>query len=158
MSNKFKVGDKVRRICEDNHGTGFSIRVGDVLTVAEVTGTGELLFDLPGTRRKDTWSLAYYFELVEAAPTMAPDVQPTSLVQTFEQAAGIQPSGHLPDGSSVQKHSAGGLYPCVLVWRDKKASTGYDVGVIIPGHEPIWCRDLDAAVRLGQAWLDGRAA
>ncbi len=22
--------------------------------------------------------------------------------------------GHLPDGSGIQKHSAGGLYPCVL--------------------------------------------
>lgn len=150
MSNKFNVGDRVRRIGGANSLDGATIYPGDVLTVAGHE-TGGLLFNIPGTRMRNTWSDPAMFELVEPAPTMAPDVPPSAL----------QPSGHHPDGSSIQQHSAGGLYPCVLVWRDKKVHDGqgkYDVGVIIPGHEPIWCQHLDAAVALGEAWLKGRAA
>lgn len=56
-------------------------------------------------------------------------------------------SGHLSDGSSVQKHSAGALYPCVLVWRDAKLGTAkYDVGVISPRNpEPLWFSNFDRA-------------
>ena len=97
---------------------------------------------------RDYFLVSRYEARPAPPPTMAPDVPPEAL----------QPSGHHPDGSSIQQHSAGGLYPCVLVWRDKKGTRRYDVGVIIPGHEPIWCRDLDAAVALGEAWLKGRAA
>lgn len=62
-------------------------------------------------------------------------------------------SGHLPDGSSVQKHSAGALYPCVLVWRDAKLSTAkYDVGVISPRNpEPLWFSTFDRAVSVATA-------
>lgn len=68
-------------------------------------------------------------------------------------------SGHLSDGSSVQKHSAGALYPCVLVWRDAKLGgmvyddfgalvpAKYDVGVISPRNpEPLWFSNFDRAV------------
>ena len=38
--------------------------------------------------------------------------------------------GHLADGSSVQKHSAGGLYPCVIYAQE--TPTGLQYGVITP--------------------------
>jgi hypothetical protein len=42
----------------------------------------------------------------------------------------MQYQGHLADGSSVQKHSAGGLYPFVLY--AKETATGIRWGVITP--------------------------
>jgi hypothetical protein len=41
--------------------------------------------------------------------------------------------GHLNDGSSVQKHSAGGLYPYVIYARQKGAALSY--GVLTPEGE-----------------------
>ncbi len=42
--------------------------------------------------------------------------------------------GHLSDGSSVQKHSAGGLYPYVIFAKDTPHGLRY--GVLCPnGHE-----------------------
>lgn len=38
--------------------------------------------------------------------------------------------GHLNDGSSVQKHSAGGLYPCVIYAQE--TPTGLQYGIITP--------------------------
>lgn len=136
---KFKIGDKVRRIDHANTlDSGAVIEVGDVLTVAGLGHDGGLLFDIFGVPRARTWSDPAYFELVSEPDT--------------------QPSGHLPDGSSVQKHSAGGLYPAVLVWRDSKApDRKYDVGLLLPGHSEIWFKTSDDAVAAGEAWLKGRA-
>ena len=36
-------------------------------------------------------------------------------------------AGHLPDGSSVQKHSAGGLYPYVIFAKDTPSGLRYGV-------------------------------
>jgi len=48
--------------------------------------------------------------------------------------------GHLPDGSSVQKHSAGGAYPYVLVLRDsQRPGAKFDWGLIGPGiDKTLW--------------------
>ena len=57
-------------------------------------------------------------------------------------------SGHLPDGSSVQKHSAGPIYPCVIQLRDKRLGAGglFDYGVLSPRNsEPVWLSNLEAA-------------
>lgn len=73
----------------------------------------------------------------------------------------LYPSGHLSDGSSVQKHSAGGLYPVVLVYRDKKVphriDGKYDVGVLTPDGHTTWMNGLDNAVALAELWLKGKA-
>jgi hypothetical protein len=64
--------------------------------------------------------------------------------------------GHLPDGSSVQKHSAGGLYPYVLVVRDSKfrvPGVRYDYGVMGPGILGVdWVGPRDAAVSMADAY------
>lgn len=41
--------------------------------------------------------------------------------------------GHLSDGSSIQKHSAGGLYPYILVARSVDADAPTQWGVQSPG-------------------------
>lgn len=41
--------------------------------------------------------------------------------------------GHLNDGSSVQKHSAGGLYPCVIYAQE--TPTGLQYGIITPSDQ-----------------------
>jgi hypothetical protein len=43
--------------------------------------------------------------------------------------------GHLPDGSSIQRHSAGGLYPLVVVHRDNPA---LPVGMMVPSGFIHW--------------------
>lgn len=44
--------------------------------------------------------------------------------------------GHLPDGSSIQRHSAGGLYPFVIVARDSIDALDKHLmyGVLRPGQ------------------------
>lgn len=64
-------------------------------------------------------------------------------------------AGHHPDGSSIQNHSAGPLYPYVLVWRDKKggpnANGKYDVGVMGPRISgTLWCPSLDDATKIAE--------
>lgn len=64
-------------------------------------------------------------------------------------------AGHHPDGSSIQNHSAGPLYPYVLIWRDKKggpdANGKYDVGVMGPRITgTMWCPSLDDAVKIAE--------
>lgn len=64
-------------------------------------------------------------------------------------------AGHHPDGSSIQNHSAGPLYPYVLIWRDKKggpdAKGKYDVGVMGPRITgTMWCPSLDDAVKIAE--------
>lgn len=48
--------------------------------------------------------------------------------------------GHMPDGSSIQRHSAGGAYPYVLVLRDsQRPGAKFDWGLIGPGiDDPLW--------------------
>lgn len=55
--------------------------------------------------------------------------------------------GHLADGSSVQKHSAGGMYPCVLFVR-------YGMyGIITPTDQNGKLYDsYDLAVKAGMEW------
>lgn len=199
MSNKFKVGDRVRRTTCKNNGTGFTIRVGDVLTVAEVSETGWLYFDIPGVPRKSTPSDPEFFELVNegnpfktgdkvVALCEAPDIREGGIytittvdgdVVGFRDDANdprrwhyvdfraaikgkdydVAPepvqanTGHMPDGSGIQQHSAGEHYPYVLVYRDKKQGCDgygrYDVGVIGPQNQtPLWFKCLDHAVRV----------
>lgn len=53
------------------------------------------------------------------------------LVMPFINFKGnIMYQGHLSDGSSVQKHSAGGLYPCVLFAQETEKGLQY--GIITP--------------------------
>jgi hypothetical protein len=51
--------------------------------------------------------------------------------------------GHLPDGSSVQKHSAGGLYPYVLMARE--TPTGLMWGFMTPKGAEILVGTQDKA-------------
>lgn len=60
-------------------------------------------------------------------------------------------TGHLPDGSSVQKHRAGPIYPCVIRLRDQRLGGGtlFDYGVTSPrNQEPLWLSTLEAATAL----------
>lgn len=41
--------------------------------------------------------------------------------------------GHLNDGSSIQKHSAGGLYPCVIYAQE--TPKGLQYGTITPNDQ-----------------------
>lgn len=41
--------------------------------------------------------------------------------------------GHLSDGSSIQKHSASGLYPCVIYAQE--TPTGLQYGLITPNDQ-----------------------
>lgn len=52
-------------------------------------------------------------------------------------------AGHMNDGSSVQKHSAGGLYPYIIGYTDKG---GY--AVLTPVGDWIDCGRHDNAVQL----------
>lgn len=52
--------------------------------------------------------------------------------------------GHLPDGSSIQRHSAGGLYPFVIQARQSGDKIEY--GVIEPDGSSIWTGGYDSAV------------
>ena len=133
MNNPFKIGDKVVRL---NYGQG-NFAVGDVGEVIRVTGLRVAL-------RGDTPEYVHHIENLRAAIAG----------QDYDVPASEPNTGHLPDGSSVQKHSAGLLYPCVLILRDKRlhGEGKYDVGVISPRNpEPIWCSSTDAAVAVAVA-------
>lgn len=41
--------------------------------------------------------------------------------------------GHINDGSSIQKHSAGGLYPCVIYAQE--TPKGLQYGIITPSDQ-----------------------
>ena len=142
MSHPFKTGDKVVRLPHHRHGIW---DVGDaVVTVTEARyygdGTPCVLVDTaPGTYDADKFRAAVAGQDYDV-PTQRTDVY----------------QGHLPDGSSVQAHSAGGLYPVVLVYRDKvggpDADGKYDVGVISPkNQDPIWFKSSDAAIAVAEA-------
>lgn len=64
--------------------------------------------------------------------------------------------GHLPDGSSVQRHSAGGLYPFVVYAQETPAGLKY--GVIEPGRDGILIGSYDLAHAWAEAKLEWRAS
>ncbi len=148
MSNPFKVGDKIVRLpafCTSS----FSGRDGFVFTVAGVRPGGYSsvrLEDGPNVIGFDGWWDQSRFRAAIAGldyPIDPPAQRPVAY------------EGHLPDGSGIQAHSAGGLYPFVLVWRDKRNGPDthgkYDVGVIGPtNQDPIWCPCSDHAIRLAE--------
>lgn len=62
--------------------------------------------------------------------------------------------GHLSDGSSVQKHSAGPLYPCVIY--QQETPDGLKSGIITPGCQTgqligTYTEAVEAAQRYNQA-------
>ena len=63
--------------------------------------------------------------------------------------------GHLPDGSSVQRHSAGSFYPYVLALRDSQdPSRRYDWGLMGPDiNGVIWMRSSESWERLAREML-----
>ena len=60
--------------------------------------------------------------------------------------------GHLNDGSSIQAHSAGGLYPYVIYAQGSDALT---YGVIVPGQSGYIVGTYDEAVAHASALKDG---
>lgn len=59
--------------------------------------------------------------------------------------------GHLNDGSSIQKHSAGGIYPCVLYVQEREGTRYW--GIITPKnqHGTLFA-SYDDAVAYAIAW------
>lgn len=60
-----------------------------------------------------------------------------------------QYQGHHADGSGVQNHSAGGLYPYILTVRDARNDQGYEYGVL--GGvllDTLWVGSYDRAIAL----------
>ena len=57
---------------------------------------------------------------------------------TKDHTLNTQPTGHHSDGSSIQKHSCGAIYPYVLVIRDSDFGRLY--GIITPGDSTaeVW--------------------
>lgn len=155
MSNPFKAGDKVVRKVSWCFGT-FTGHETTVFTVhTAFAGSNRGFNDLvlvDGPRATGgyigPWDSSKFraaiagqdYDAVRAVAAGTPGVY----------------QGHLPDGSSVQAHSAGGLYPVVLVYRDKvggpDANGKYDVGVISPkNQDPIWFKSSDAAIAVAEA-------
>lgn len=142
MSHPFKTGDKVVRL--PGHRNGMWCVGAAVVTVTEAgyysDGTPRIVVDaVIGTYDADKFRAAIAGQDYDVA-TKRTDVY----------------QGHLPDGSSVQAHSAGGLYPVVLTYRDKaggpNADGKYDVGVISPkNQDPIWFKSSDAAIAVAEA-------
>lgn len=62
-----------------------------------------------------------------------------------------QYQGHHADGSGIQNHSAGGLYPYILATRDARGGQGYEYG-ILGGVllDTIWVGSYDRAVSLAR--------
>jgi len=61
--------------------------------------------------------------------------------------------GHLNDGSSIQKHSAGGIYPCVLFAQE--TCHGRKFGIITPDNQHGTLFDsYDKAVAYAIGWND----
>lgn len=51
--------------------------------------------------------------------------------------------GHMPDGSSIQRHSAGGLYPYVVY--AQQCGNAMRWGYIAPGRQPVLVADSYSA-------------
>lgn len=141
--SKFKVGEKVRRTGHtDEH---FGVISGGTYTVAATDIYGWLaLVEVPGRGR---WWSDKYFELVHpVVPAASP-----------HNVAGVQP------------HSPGGLYPFVIVYRDKRVAfvpqgltptfdDKYDTGIQGPGlPTTLWFKSRDAAHHVAEQLLEHRA-
>lgn len=127
MSNPFKRGDLVVALID-----GTDIQKGKIYYVTSVEDDVIVFFDDRGDRRRRHYS--GYEHVIWGQPVQAN-------------------TGHMPDGSGIQQHSAGGHYPYVLVYRDKKQYCDefgrYDVGVIGPQNQtPLWFKSLNHAVRV----------
>jgi hypothetical protein len=155
MSNPFKVGDKVVRKDSWCFGTftGHETTVFTVHTAfAERRGFNDLVL-VDGPRATGGYTGPWDSSKFRAA--IAGQDYPVPTAETGSASTAVY-QGHLPDGSSVQAHSAGGLYPVVLVYRDKvggpDANGKYDVGVISPkNQDPIWFKSSDAAIAVAEA-------
>jgi len=61
--------------------------------------------------------------------------------------------GHLNDGSSIQKHSVGGIYPCVLFAQE--TPVGLQYGIITPKDQKgSLYGSYDAAVNAALRYLN----
>lgn len=130
---KFQPGDRVRRRLAWHNG----MSPGDEDVVVEFLHTSGSGWHL---EKFGKGHAAHNLDLVERA-------KPATGEPVY--------AGHHPDGSSIQNHSAGPLYPYVLIWRDKKggpdAHGKYDVGVIGPRISgPVWFNSLDGAVKIAE--------
>lgn len=144
VSNPFKVGDKVVEAMYemiDMH------RIG-VATVAAIE-RGFVQLDTPSRNEYHAGGTRWHHSNLRAA-IAGVDYPATKRDDNLP----LQPSGHLSDGGSVQKHSAGGLYPVVIWHRDKTlpGAGKYDVGLTWPDQaEPVWFRDYDSASNVAEA-------
>lgn len=60
--------------------------------------------------------------------------------------------GHLNDGSSIQKHSVGGMYPCIVYAQE--TCHGLKYGLITPDNQDGSFYDsYDKAVAAGILWI-----
>lgn len=142
MSHPFKKGDKIVRL--PDYQTFRWARGAEVVTVTDAcyyTDGTPAVYVSGGTG-------PYYADKFRAAIAGQDYDVPTQRTDVYQ--------GHLPDGSSVQAHSAGGLYPVVLTYRDKaggpNADGKYDVGVISPkNQDPIWFKSSAAAIAVAEA-------
>lgn len=130
---KFKPGDRVRRVRGWHNGMDHGDADVVIGFIAGPPGRWHL-------KKFGKGHAGYNLDLVERA-------QPTTGEPVY--------AGHHPDGSSIQNHSAGPLYPYVFIWRDKKggpdANGKYDVGVMGPRITgTMWCPSLDDAVKIAE--------
>lgn len=153
MSNPFKAGDKVVRLSEyiDQNFVEHQVYTVSYVEPGNLRGASVHLKDGPTTNGgyPGPW---YASKFRAAIAGQDYDVLAAPAASAFTDVY----QGHLPDGSSVQAHSAGGLYPVVLVYRDKvggpNADGKYDVGVISPkNQDPIWFKSSDAAIAVSEA-------
>jgi hypothetical protein len=63
--------------------------------------------------------------------------------------------GHLADGSGIQKHSAGGLYPFVVFAKASNSVISY--GVLSPDGTKAICGTCDAAIAHAERLLEARS-
>ena len=141
MSNPFKAGDKVVALA-----SGYSITPGGLYTVLNVMDTVIEFLDDDGDHRQQ------YYACYRAAVAG----------KDYKHEPIPANTGHMPDGSGIQQHSAGGHYPYVLVYRDKKQYCDefgrYDVGVIGPQSQtPLWFKSLNHAVRVVESMKGNEA-
>lgn len=151
MYTPFKAGDRV--VATPGEGAAACLRPGQLYTVAAVSGPN-VMIEGSYINGLKPYSGLLSSNFRAAVCGVDYNLTPAGIEDTYQ--------GHCADGSSVQKHSAGGLYPCVLVYRDKKGGPNddgkYDVGVISPvNQDPIWCKHLDGAVRVAESIKEERS-
>jgi len=140
MSNQFKVGDRLVRTAHTDLWARRCASLGtsttDAVLVTAVYRTGFVSFSSKTAADSAAWDVNAFRVAIAGVDYAATPAQPEAN------------TGHLPDGSSVQKHSAGPIYPCVIVLRDKrlKGLKLFDYGLISPRNQhPIWFSTLEAA-------------